>query len=166
MQLHSLPKIVSKRSRRLGRGEGSGRGKTSGRGTKGQKARGTIRMGFEGGQLPLIKRLPLYRGKGRNKSHHLRMLIINLDDLTSLPAKTVVSRESLVKFKIISPDYSKLPIKILGNGEIVHALTITLPISKSAALKIEKSGGSVEIPNFKPQISNKSKTKNQNVQKK
>ncbi len=144
MKLHELPKIVEKRTRRLGRGEGSGRGKTAGRGTKGQKARGTIRVGFEGGQLPLIKRLPLYRGRSRNKSLKTKPFVVNLNDLSSLPAKTVVTVETLIKYKIISLPDSKKPVKILGGGELNQALTVHLPVSKSAALKIEKVGGKIE----------------------
>lgn len=68
MNLSQLPKIVHRSKKRIGRGHGSGKVKTAGRGSKGQKARGKIPAGFEGGQLPLIKRLPLLRGKGKNIS--------------------------------------------------------------------------------------------------
>ena len=78
MKLESLPKITQKRRKRLGRGFGSGKGKTAGRGTKGQKAREKVKFGFEGGQLPLTKRLPLRRGKGRNKPLKPAPLIVNL----------------------------------------------------------------------------------------
>lgn len=73
MNIHSLPKIVKRSKKRLGRGHGSGKVKTSGRGTKGQKARGKLPLGFEGGQTPLVKRLPYLRGKGRNKPRKRRV---------------------------------------------------------------------------------------------
>ncbi len=146
MKLHTLTKIVAKDARRLGRGEGSGRGKTGGRGTKGQKARGTIRRTFEGGQLPLIKRLPLYRGKGRNKSIHKRNLVVNLKTLNLLPKDSLVTKEILVKYHILAvEDAQNYQIKILGEGKIDRSLTIKMPISKSAAKKIVAAGGKIEI---------------------
>lgn len=145
MELHTLPKTVSKRTRRLGRGSGSGRGKTAGRGTKGQKARDSIKVGFEGGQLPLIKRLPLYRGRGRNKVKHKKPFVVNLKFLAGLPKNTVVTMETLVKYKLVkASDVAQTGVKILGGGEVTQALTISLPISKSAAVKIEKAGGKIE----------------------
>lgn len=143
-QINSLPKITTKRARRVGRGSGSGRGKTAGRGTKGQKARGTIRSGFEGGQLPLIKRLPLYRGKGRNKSFRKKPLPVNLKVLAHLPPKTVVTEETLVRYNILRrEDIASFGVKILGDGELTKPLEIRLPISKSARAKVEKAGGTV-----------------------
>ena len=147
MQLHSLPKITSDRTRRLGRGSGSGRGKTAGRGTKGQKSRGAIRSGFEGGQLPLIKRLPLYRGRSRNKSFGPRIYVINLKVLSLLPKDSVVDVETLIKQKVLAADARDKRVKILGDGEIKHALIIKLPISKSARKKVEAAGGKIEIAN-------------------
>lgn len=143
VKLNSLPSLVSKSHRRLGRGEGSGRGKTAGRGTKGQKARGKIRTEFEGGQLPLIKRLPLYRGRGRNKPFGKNPLVVNLKVLNLLPKDTVVTRDLLVKYKIISSKANGLPVKILGEGELKHSLIISMPISKSAARKVEAAGGKI-----------------------
>lgn len=146
MQLHTLPKIVTKNKRRLGRGHGSGRGKTSGRGTKGQKARGRIRQGFEGGQLPLINRLPLYRGKLRNRPVGTAPLIINLKTLSILPKDTVVNKESLVKYRIVPAEIIRLyRIKILGDGEIKVPLIIEIEISKSARRKIEAAGGKINL---------------------
>ena len=144
LKLESLPKLVTKKSKRLGRGEGSGRGKTSGRGTKGQKARGDMKSGFEGGQLSLIKRLPLYRGKGRNKATQKGLIIINLKVLNILPPQTHVTRETLVKYKILDSSLAEVAkIKILGDGELKCPLIMSLPTSKSAAKKIEKAGGKV-----------------------
>ncbi len=144
VSLTTLSKSVTKKVKRLGRGEGSGRGKTSGRGTKGQKARGKIPVSFEGGQLSLVKRLPLYRGRGRNKPASKKALVINLKSLNRLPKNTNVTREILVKYQLIRQSDLKSKIKILGDGILEHALTVSLPTSKSAKVKIEKSGGEVK----------------------
>ncbi len=139
-----LNKTTTKKLRRLGRGSGSGRGKTSGRGTKGQKARRNIALGFEGGALPLIKRLPFMRGKGRNNSLQAKPVVINVKVLDLLPAKTVVDIEALIKHNIVVPsEAKKFGVKILGDGELSKALTVKLPVTKSARKKIEKAGGSV-----------------------
>lgn len=144
MYLHTLPKIVNKKSKRVGRGHGSGRGKTSGRGTKGQRAREKIKRGFEGGQLPLIKRLPLYRGKLRNKPVSKKPLIVNLKILNILPKNTIVTPEVLVKNKIITKEaVEKYRIKILGDGKLTIPLTIKMSISKSAIKKVEAVGGKI-----------------------
>lgn len=142
MKLHQLPKLVKASKKRLGQGHGSGRVKTSGRGTKGQKARGKIKMGFEGGQLSLIKRLPLSRGRGRNKSFKAKPLIVNLKYLNLLVKETTVDLETLIKHKLVKADEAKkFGVKILGDGEIKIPLKISLPCSKSAKEKIEKAGG-------------------------
>lgn len=146
MQLNKLPKHKTKSAKRIGRGMGSGRGKTAGRGTKGQKARGKLKLGFEGGQLPLIKRLPLYRGKGRNKPVASKPLVINLKFLDILPQNTEVTADTLVKYKIIKPaDVKQYDLKVLGSGGISKPLIIKLPISKSAKAKVEAAGGKVEV---------------------
>lgn len=143
--LSNLPSLVAKNKKRLGRGHGSGRSKTSGRGTKGQKARGTIKPGFEGGQLSLIKRLPLFRGKGRNKRKNKKPIVINLKVLNILPANTTVNKETLIKFHILKKEVAEnFSIKILGDGDLQHALNIELPISKSAASKVKKAGGTIK----------------------
>lgn len=145
-QLSQLPSLVTKRKRRLGRGPGSGRGKTAGRGTKGQKARGNIRVGFEGGQLPLIKRLPLYRGRGKNRGRGEKLLPINLEKLNVIPDGSEVTLVSLLKYKVVKEKrLAGRGVKILGNGRLTRQLTIKLPISKSAQAKVEKAGGKVEI---------------------
>jgi large subunit ribosomal protein L15 len=145
MDLAKLPPSVNKKMRRLGRGSGSGRGKTAGRGTKGQKTRGTIRTGFEGGQLPLIKRLPLYRGRMKNKPVGAKPLGINLKVLALLPKDTIVTAEILIKHHIVRQDViDRFGVKILGDGTLTIPLTIKLPISKRAAKKIEAAGGKIE----------------------
>lgn len=144
-KLESLQKITEKPKRRLGQGSGSNRGKTAGRGMKGQKARTKIALSFEGGALPLIKRLPLLRGKGRNYSLKKDMYGVNIQALNILPAKTVVDVKTLLKYNIISKDNMKRTagVKILGNGSLDKSLTVKLPTSKSAKEKIESADGSI-----------------------
>ncbi len=138
-----------KRERRLGRGHGSGRGKTAGRGTKGQKARtgGKIHRAFNGGQTRLSKRLPFLRGLG-NGTPALRdeYTILNLVDLAAFDANTSVGVETLVEAGLLTPAEGRGMIKILGDGEIAHPLTVRAhKFSASARAKIEAAGGSVEI---------------------
>lgn len=145
MKLESLPKIVAKDKRRVGRGHGSGRGKTAGRGTKGQKARGKIPARFEGGALPLIKRLPFRRGRGRNKVFKKKPIVINVKVLNILPKNTVVDLQALIDKHIVEEkDARYYGVKILGDGEISVPLKIKLPCSKGAKKKIETAGGHVE----------------------
>lgn len=143
MKLSALPKIVDRPKKRLGRGHGSGKVKTSGRGTKGQKARENIGLKFAGSSLQAswLKRLPLVRGKGKNRSHQSKSFIVNLKYLNSLKPLTEVTLESLKKNKIIESSITK--VKILGDGEITVPLIIKIPLSKSAAKKIEKAGGKI-----------------------
>lgn len=142
---HTLSKQTTKKLRRLGQGHGTGRGKTSGRGTKGQNARSNRALSFEGGALPLIKRLPFRRGKGRNNSLQKKSLAVNLNALNVLSAKSVVDIDTLIKHNIVvSSEAKKFGVKILGDGELKIALTVKLPVSKSAKEKIEKIGGSVQ----------------------
>lgn len=145
MALHSLVKVKKHSKKRLGQGHGSGRVKTSGRGTKGQHARNTVPLFFEGGSLPLTKRLPYLRGKGRNKSMRRTPLIVNVKYLNGLSKNQVVDLDTLIKNRIVKEaDARTFGVKILGDGEIKQSLIIKLPISKSAAKKIEKAGGRVE----------------------
>src|SRR5256886_7288331 len=146
MRLHNLrPRPGSRhRVKRLGCGESSGHGKTSGKGHKGQKARsgGSIRLGFEGGQMPLIRRLPK-RGFN-NAAFHKNYAIVNLSDLASFKEGTVVNEQMLREVKLLRGNGAGL--KILGDGELKHALTIEADkISASAREKIEKAGGSVTL---------------------
>jgi large subunit ribosomal protein L15 len=146
IRLHSMRTRPGSKHRvkRLGCGESSGHGKTSGKGHKGQKARsgGSIRLGFEGGQMPLIRRLPK-RGFN-NAAFHKNYAIVNLSDLSSLKEGTVVNEQMLREAKLLRGNGAGL--KILGDGEVKHALTIeTDKISASAREKIEKAGGSVTL---------------------
>jgi large subunit ribosomal protein L15 len=132
------------RVKRLGCGESSGHGKTSGKGHKGQKARsgGSIRLGFEGGQMPLIRRLPK-RGFN-NAAFHKNYAIVNLSDLASFKEGTVINEQLLRDKKMLRGNGDGL--KVLGDGELKHAVTIEADkISASAREKIEKAGGSVTL---------------------
>lgn len=148
MKLSRLPAITKKSAKRVGRGIGSGRGKTAGRGTKGQKARGKLSIThphFEGGQRSLFKRLPLRRGKGNPKISK-KPIVVNLKALNILPKNSQVDLDLLVKSQIVnSDDAEKYGVKILGDGQLNIPLTIKLPTSKSAAQKIQKAGGKVEV---------------------
>jgi len=150
VQLSNLTRVTAKSKRRLGQGHGSGRVKTSGRGTKGQNARSNRALSFEGGALPLIKRLPFRRGKGKNKVFKKKPIIINVKFLNILEPGTVVDLKTLISHHIVEEkDASIYGVKILGDGQLKNALIIKLPISKSAAKKIEKAGGRVELDSKK-----------------
>ena len=145
MALNKLKKIKKSGKKRLGQGHGSGRGKTAGRGTKGQKAKGKISLSFEGGALPLIKRLPFRRGKGKNKVFKKNPLVVNIKVLNLLKKDSVVDIETLIKNRIVDEKDAKMyGVKILGDGDLRIPLTVKLPISKGAASKIKKAGGKVE----------------------
>ncbi len=145
MQLNNLPKVTTKSKRRLGQGHGSGRVKTAGRGTKGQNARSSRALSFEGGALPLIKRLPFRRGKGKNKVFKNKPIVINLKFLNILKSGAVVDLKTLISHHIVDEKEAAIyGVKILGDGEIKNSLTIKLPISKKAAKKVEKAGGKIE----------------------
>ncbi len=144
MRLSDLsPKQGStKRKKRVGRGVGSGHGKTSCRGHKGQKARtgGGTRVGFEGGQMPLQRRLPK---RGFNNIFRKEYAITNLKELNNL-SETIITPEILLEKGLIKD--IKDGVKILGEGEIKNAITVKAnAFSESAKEKIIKAGGSVEI---------------------
>jgi large subunit ribosomal protein L15 len=146
LQLHSLRPRPGARHRvkRLGCGESSGHGKTSGKGTKGQKARsgGSIRLGFEGGQMPLIRRLPK-RGFN-NAAFHKHYAIVNVSDLTAFEAGTIVNEKLLRDSNLVRGHFAG--IKILGDGELKHALHVQADkISTAAREKIENAGGTVTL---------------------
>ena len=146
MYLGNLSKTVHKSKKRLGQGHGSGRVKTSGRGTKGQKARNSVPLFFEGGALPLIKRLPFRRGKGKNKSFKNKPIGINVKALNLLKKGTVVDLSALIDNHIVDKvDGKTYGVKILGDGDLSISLTVKLPTTKGALKKIEKAGGKVEL---------------------
>jgi large subunit ribosomal protein L15 len=138
-----------KTERRVGRGHGSGRGKTSGRGTKGQKARtgNTIHRAFVGGQTRLSKRLPFKRGLGNsNMPFRKDYAVINIADLIRFEAGMQVTPEVLAERHLMTPAESKGLVKVLGDGEIDHALTVRAhKFTGSARAKIEAAGGTIEI---------------------
>ena len=146
MRLHNLrPRHGSRhRVKRLGCGESSGHGKTSGKGHKGQKARsgGSIRLGFEGGQMPLIRRLPK-RGFN-NAAFHKHYAIVNVSDLNAFEGGTVVNEQLLRESNLVRGHFAG--IKILGEGELKHDLQVQVDkISTTAREKIEKAGGTVTL---------------------
>ena len=130
--------------KRLGRGIGSTLGKTSGKGHKGQNARsgGGVRPGFEGGQMPLTRRLPQ---RGFNNQFRKIYSVVNVEDLNRLEENTVVTQEVLRENNIISK-IEPAGLKVLGNGNLTKALQVkAVKFSKSAVEKIEKAGGSIEV---------------------
>ena len=145
--LHNLvPAPGSHRGRkRLGRGPGSGTGKTSGKGHKGIKARaghhgpGGGKPHFEGGQMPLTRRIPK---RGFTNPFRVEYQVVGLDDLARVPAGTEVTADSLREAGVIS---RKTPVKVLANGEVTQAVTVRgLKMSATARQKIEAAGGRVE----------------------
>ena len=138
------PPVGAKHKRKLiGRGDGSGHGAYSGRGCKGQKARsgGGVRLGFEGGQLPLIKRLP--RKRGFTNIFKTEYNIVNVGNLAIFPPGTEVTPEELLRAGLINiPDH---PTKILGAGDIRHPLLVKAnKFSSAAEKKILAAGGKVK----------------------
>lgn len=144
VSLNQLPKTAKIGNKRLGQGHGSGRGKTAGRGTKGQKSRGKIPLRIKLPGVSFVKRLPLFRGKHKNKRISTRHLILNLKDLSGFKAKSVVDLNFLIKEKLINKIEGEIyGVKILGDGEIKVALIVNLPTSRNAEKKIVKAGGQV-----------------------
>jgi large subunit ribosomal protein L15 len=139
---------INKRKIRVGRGIGSGKGKTSGRGVKGQKSRSGVAIkSFEGGQMPLYRRLPK---RGFNSINKINIAILNLDKIQSyinkksIKTSDVLNSDLLKKLKLINKNSIKL--KILGSGEIKDKINIEADLaSKSAIKKLEKIGGSIQI---------------------
>ncbi len=146
MNIQSLKPAVNSKfsSKRLGRGIGSGLGKTSGKGHKGQNARsgGGVRVGFEGGQMPLIRKLP--RRGFTNADFRKEYSIVNVSDLNKFEENAVVDAKSLIEKGILSK-IEKYGVKVLGNGKLEKALTVKAnKFSESAKKKIVKSKGTVE----------------------
>ena len=145
--LNSTTQVKTKKIR-VGRGIGSGKGKTSGRGVKGQKSRSGVAIkSFEGGQMPLYRRLPK---RGFNPIKKSNIAILNLDSIQSyidkknIKTNEVLNSDLLKKLKLISKNSTKL--KILGFGDIKEKITIEADLaSKSAIEKLEKIGGSIQI---------------------
>ncbi|MFP4346811.1 MAG: 50S ribosomal protein L15 [Thermodesulfobacteriota bacterium] len=144
MRLHELsPAAGAKKSRkRLGRGVATGQGKTAGRGTKGHNSRsgGGVKPGYEGGQMPIQRRLPK---RGFTNIFKKKVAVINIRDLGRFESGTVVDEAALLKAGLIKGRYDS--VKLLGKGDIDASLTIRLKgLSAGARKKIEASGGTVE----------------------
>ena len=145
MKLHELSPAPgsTKERKRIGRGAGSGQGKTAGKGHKGQKARsgGGVRIGFEGGQMPIMRRIPK---RGFNNIFAKKFAIINVSDLNKFTDGTVVDAELLKAAGLIKKEYDG--VKVLGNGDVTSKVTVkAAKFSQSAVEKIEKAGGKTEV---------------------
>ncbi|MDE5764788.1 MAG: 50S ribosomal protein L15 [Ruminococcus sp.] len=145
MKIHELTPAPdsNKAVKRVGRGHGSGNGKTAGKGHKGQNARsgGGVRIGFEGGQMPLARRIPK---RGFNNIFAVKYATVNVSDLNKFENGTVVDAELLKAAGLIKKELDG--VKILGNGELTVQLTVkAAKFSQSAVEKIEKAGGKTEV---------------------
>jgi len=145
MKLHELKpaKGATKDRKRIGRGVGSGWGKSAGRGNKGQNARagGGVRPGYEGGQMPLHRRLPK---RGFTNIFKKQLVVINVGDLARFESGTVVDETALVRSGLVKG--RRDGVKLLGQGEVGIPLTVKInAISRNAKEKIEAAGGSVEV---------------------
>jgi large subunit ribosomal protein L15 len=145
MKLEELkpPEGARRKRKRVGRGIGSGHGKTACKGSKGQKARsgGGIKAGFEGGQMPIQRRLPKRGFRSPFKKH---FAIVHLKDLNRFPKDTVVEPELLFQSGLIRK--KEEPVKLLSDGELQHPLTIRVHrATKAAAQKVEAASGRVEV---------------------
>ena len=146
MKLHELKYTEGARRerKRIGRGQGSGNGKTAGKGNKGQNARsgGGVRLGFEGGQTPLFRRIPK---RGFTNFTRKEYAIVNVESLNRFEKGTEVTPELLIETGLVNKEYNG-GIKVLGNGELNVALTVKAnKFSKSAVESIEKAGGKTEV---------------------
>jgi|UniRef100_A0A7V6A4U6 large subunit ribosomal protein L15 len=131
------------KKKRVGRGPGSGWGTTAGRGSKGQNSRagGGVKAGFEGGQMPLTRRIPK---RGFTNIFKKNVTIVNLRDLANFAADTVVDEEALRRAGLVKGQPA--PIKLLGQGEVTVALTVKVQaVSAQARARIEAAGGRVEV---------------------
>ena len=145
MKIHELTPAPdsNKAVKRIGRGHGSGNGKTAGKGHKGQNARsgGGVRIGFEGGQMPLARRIPK---RGFNNIFATKYAVVNVSDLNKFKDDTVVDTELLVASGLVKKVNDG--VKILGNGELTAKLTVkAAKLSQSAIEKIAKAGGKAEV---------------------
>ena len=143
MKLHHLRPAEGSthRRRRMGRGRAAGQGKTAGRGTKGTGARHNPKIGFEGGQMPLQRRVP--KLKGFTNPNRKEWAVVNVERLAVFDAGADVTPEAMRERGLVRPS---LPVKVLGRGEVDRRLTVRAhAVSGSARAKIEAAGGAVEI---------------------
>ncbi|MGX7590788.1 50S ribosomal protein L15 [Candidatus Karelsulcia muelleri] len=145
---HLTPiKGSNKKGKRLGRGKGSGKGKTSTRGNKGAKSRSgnSVKLGFEGGQMPFHKRIPKFGFKNRNKKKYKIFNLDSIEDIINIvPLKNkIINKKVLIKIGLLKP---KDCFKILGRGELTHKIKVFAhKFSKKASLKIKNLGGNTII---------------------
>jgi large subunit ribosomal protein L15 len=144
MDLSNLrpPKGAKHSKKRIGRGQGSGQGKTAGRGTKGYKARHQPKLGFEGGQMPLARRIP--KRKGFTNPNRVEYQVVNVERLGQVfDAKAQVDPDAMRERGLVR---AGLPVKVLARGDIDRALTVRAhAFSATARQKIEQAGGSAEV---------------------
>lgn len=144
--LSQLPKVVTSKKKRLGRGLGSGKGAKSTRGTtRHQRAREAIPLHFEGGQGRMVKKYPLLRGKARNKPSQKKPVVIYISQLNEFKDGDRVTVETLMKKGILVDGTVKTRVKILANGKLEKKLVVELPLSESAKKMVEKAGGEVKV---------------------
>lgn len=141
--LSHMPSITHRPKKRIGRGHGSGKVKTGGRGQKGQKAREKVRYGFEGGQKMLHHRLPMLRGKGRNKSQKDEVIEVKVSALRQFTQGEEVSLQSLIEKHIVEEGTTR--VKIIGNDPLKESLIVRVPVTKGAKQAIENAGGTVVL---------------------
>jgi large subunit ribosomal protein L15 len=142
-----MHKVKTKTKKRLGRGYGSGKGgHTSSRGQKGQKTRNKMHPLFEGVKVKksLLRRLPLQRGKLKNKSISPKPYILKLDDLNSLPANSTVTVDLLIKSNLVPTNAQKVGVKILSGGKLTKKLTLKVPTSASVARQIDSKNAKIK----------------------
>jgi len=138
-KLNKLVKIHDKSPKRVGRGWGSGKGKYAGKGNKGQKSRGKIKWLFDGGQAKLQKRLPMIRGKGKNRSFKVKPFIINV---SALEQNKLVKNNDIIDLVYLQKHHlveKGVDVKILGKGKLTKKLTIKLKMSAKAAQKVKNA---------------------------
>ncbi|MCM1635952.1 50S ribosomal protein L15 [Latilactobacillus sakei] len=143
MKLHELKPNEGARDvrKRVGRGTSSGTGKTAGRGQKGQKARSKVRLGFEGGQMPLFRRMPKHGFKNINRKEYA---VVNLNDLNRFEDGTEITATVLIEAGVVKNELSG--VKVLANGELNKKLNIKVSkYSEAAKAAVEAAGGSIEV---------------------
>ncbi|MEX0622211.1 MAG: 50S ribosomal protein L15 [Candidatus Woykebacteria bacterium] len=145
MNLHELTKIKTKKKLRVGRGESSGKGKTAGRGMKGQKKRGKVKIGFEGGQLPIYQRLPQKRGLGN--INNSTKITLTTKQLNQLPAGSTVNEKTLIETGFLPKNKARAKVRVVLKGKLEKKLILEIPVSKKAKAMIEKVGGKIIYEN-------------------
>ncbi len=141
---HLLVKTIQRSKKRVGRGWGSGKGKYSGRGIKGQTKRGSVRANFIGGAEVLSKRLPMLRGKGKNKSiqKSIGINIERIEQSKAIKNKSEITVKSLIKAKLVSAKIAHThQVRLLGRGKLTKIISTSLHTTRKAVEKIQNAGG-------------------------